>query len=278
VPTIATAWQGVAERECARAKREAEDAYVREFGADATVILNEPEALDAEHRRALAVARRVFAEEAVGGEEGDEGGEEGDDEDGIGNGSARSTARRSLETALERRFALVRARILADADAHAERLLAEGKQRVSAAARLGTGGWRDVSRAVAAVEQEYSASAGGTAKWPRLLAFVREAYDAAGAEVAERLKAAAEARIERAELAAREARAEARELGARAEGAERKLLEEQQRRVQQASASASAAYNARAAMTTTTTNTGPQNGLLAWLGCFNGGGGGGSGF
>jgi hypothetical protein len=271
VPTIATAWQGVAERECARARREAEDAYASEFGISGAV-LNEPEALDAEHRRALGVARRVFAEEAVGGEE-EEGG--GGEDDGNGNGSARSTARRSLETSLERRFGLVRARVLADADAHAERLLAEGKQRVSAAARLGAGGWRDVSGAVAAVEQEYSASAGGTAKWPRLLQFVREAYDAAGAEVAERLKAAAEARIERAELAAREARAEARELGARAEGAERKL-EEQQRRVQQQAASAAVggAYHSHAS--TTTTTAGPQNGLLAWLGCFNGGGGGGA--
>lgn len=296
VPTIATAWQGVAERECRRAAREAEDAYCREFGCGGgggggalapPPVLNEPEALDAEHRRALAVARRVFAEEAVGGEEDEDEGEEGGGEEGGGGGknttststsstSARAVARRALEAALERRFALVRARALADADAHAERLLSEGRQRVSAAARLGAGGWRDVSAAVAAVQQEYSATAGGTAKWPRLLSFVSEAYDAAGAEVAERLKAAAEARIERAELAAREARAEAREQRARAEAAERRVfVEEEEGRRRFGGGGPGGPGGGATGVGAYHHPSQPQNGLLAWLGCLGGGGGGG---
>jgi hypothetical protein len=287
VPTIATAWEGVAERECRRAGREAEDAYVAAFGngggeVEAVVLLNEPELLDAEHRRALAIARRVFAEEAVGG--GVVGGEEGEEgeEGGVGrstgcssssSSSARAVARRALEASLERRFALVRARSLADADAHAERLLAEGRQRVSSAARLGTGGWRDVSGAVDEVERTYTRTAGGTAKWPRLLTFVREAYDSAGQEVAERLKAAAEARIAAAEMAAREAKAEAAEQRARAAGLEaareallvkeRRMLAEQQEQQQR--------YGSAA------TGGGGGNGLLAWLGCFGGRGAGGAG-
>jgi hypothetical protein len=290
VPTIATAWEGVAERECRRAAREAEDAYVAAFGAAASSssspaapppLLNEPELLEAEHRRALAIARRVFAEEAVGGGGGggDEGGE-GDDEDAAASSSslsAREAARRQLEAALDRRFSLVRARALADADAHAERMLAEGRQQVSAAARLGRGGWRDVSAAVADVERRYGAEAGGTAKWPRLLSFVREAYDSAGHEVAERLKSAAEARIERAELAAREAKTEAGEQRLRADAAEAALLAERERRSaaeqerERREREREQQYSAYGAGG----GGGSGNGLLAWLGCFGGGGGGG---
>jgi len=307
VPTIATAWQGVAERECARAARRAEDAYAAAFGGggggsavggggrgaagQSRPPLNEPEALDAEHRRALAVARRVFAEEAVGGEEegeeeaeaeGEDGGAEGAAEDGkpapaprssslstntnSKSTSARAVARRALEASLARRFALVRARALADADAHAERLLSQGRQRVAAAARLGAGGWRDVGAAVESVQSEYASTAGGTSKWPRLLAFVREAYDAAGGEVAERLKAAAEARIASAELAAREAAVGEREQRQRAAAAEASLARE--RRLAAASEAGAGARGGVGGGGPGAGASSSGNGLLAWLGCL----------
>jgi Guanylate-binding protein, C-terminal domain len=57
VPTIATAWQGVAESECRRAADEAERAYREGFRGD---VPAEPGALQAEHQRALGVAKALF--------------------------------------------------------------------------------------------------------------------------------------------------------------------------------------------------------------------------
>ena len=59
VPTIATAWQGVAESECRRAADEAEAAYHATFRAD---VAPEEATLLAEHQRALAAAKKVFAQ------------------------------------------------------------------------------------------------------------------------------------------------------------------------------------------------------------------------
>jgi hypothetical protein len=57
VPTIATAWQGVAEAECRRAADEAERLYRETFdgGMD-----TDPAALQEEHRRALAAAQMFY--------------------------------------------------------------------------------------------------------------------------------------------------------------------------------------------------------------------------
>ena len=63
VPTIATAWQGVAEAECRRAADAAEAAYVAAFDQD---LVAEEGALEAEHARCLDAGLQVFAENAVG--------------------------------------------------------------------------------------------------------------------------------------------------------------------------------------------------------------------
>ncbi|NJO13274.1 MAG: hypothetical protein HC872_07225 [Gammaproteobacteria bacterium] len=57
VPTIATAWQGVAESECRRAADEAERAYRAAFNEG---ISPDQATLVAEHQRALAVARELY--------------------------------------------------------------------------------------------------------------------------------------------------------------------------------------------------------------------------
>jgi hypothetical protein len=155
--------------------------------------------------------------------------------------------------------------------------LSAARQRVAAAARLGNGGWRDVSAAVEAAQAEYVATAGGTAKWPRLLAFVREAYDAAGGEVAERLKAAAEGRIGRAELAAREAAVASAEQRQRAEAAERReaAANEALARARERERRMLATAGGEGAGTGGGGASRASNGLLAWFGCLGGGGGGG---
>ncbi|KAK9820375.1 hypothetical protein WJX72_009644 [[Myrmecia] bisecta] len=65
VPTIATAWQGVAEAECRRAADAAERAYQQAFNKDVDA---EEVMLEAEHQRALGVAQKAFDEVAVGEE------------------------------------------------------------------------------------------------------------------------------------------------------------------------------------------------------------------
>ena len=65
MPTIATAWQGVAEAECRRAGDAAVAAYAETFKED---VPAEESALEAEHQHALLAAQRVFDEIAIGDE------------------------------------------------------------------------------------------------------------------------------------------------------------------------------------------------------------------
>jgi hypothetical protein len=64
VPTITTAWQGVAEAECRRATETGEEAYRREY--ESAEVTPEEVPLQAAHARALAAAERAFADTAVG--------------------------------------------------------------------------------------------------------------------------------------------------------------------------------------------------------------------
>lgn len=63
VPTIATAWQSVAEAECRRAADAAEGCYVNSFNQD---LAAEETALEAEHQRCLEAGLLMFADNAVG--------------------------------------------------------------------------------------------------------------------------------------------------------------------------------------------------------------------
>ena len=65
MPTIATAWQGVAEAESRRAGDSALECYVASFD-DADGVPAEEGELEAAHRGALAAAQRVFDEIAIG--------------------------------------------------------------------------------------------------------------------------------------------------------------------------------------------------------------------
>ncbi|GBF94948.1 hypothetical protein Rsub_07449 [Raphidocelis subcapitata] len=216
VPTIATAWQGVAERECRRAAEAAEAAYAAQFqeGVDP-----EEECLDKEHARALGAARAAFAAVAVG----------------------ERAVRRAHETrcleACAARFAQLRACRLAEASAAVSDLLLAGAGALSeaaaaAAASAAARGEDAVAgpgpgSAAAAMERElcrfldgYAASARGPAKWPRLLAFLKTALP----PLLRASEAAGEARgrgpLEAAERRAAEAGARADGLAARLAAAE----------------------------------------------------------
>lgn len=63
MPTIATAWQGVAEAESRRAADAALAVYVDTFKED---VPAEESALDAEHQHAMLAAQEAFDETAIG--------------------------------------------------------------------------------------------------------------------------------------------------------------------------------------------------------------------
>ena len=65
MPTIATAWQGVAEAESRRAGDAALAAYVATYRDD---VPAEESALEAEHQHALMAAQKAFDEIAIGDE------------------------------------------------------------------------------------------------------------------------------------------------------------------------------------------------------------------
>ncbi|KAK9868501.1 hypothetical protein WJX84_006010 [Apatococcus fuscideae] len=65
VPTISTAWQGVAEAECRRAGDAAEEAYHKAFRRETSA---DEASLDAEHQRCLNVAMQAFSAVAIGDE------------------------------------------------------------------------------------------------------------------------------------------------------------------------------------------------------------------
>ena len=199
VPTISTAWQGVADAECRRAAAAAEEAYRREF--DAETVAPEPAALEAEHRRALAEAKAVFKAHAVG--------------------DAATVARHksALLEAATRHFELHRDRALARAEAAAEGLLAEAAGRLSAAARLKER-WADVLGEFDAVVEAYKQRAAGPTKWPRLVTFLQQQFAHASNEWAAREADKAERRLQDERLSGREALTRVKEAEAKAARAE----------------------------------------------------------
>eukprot|EP00887_Chlorella_sp_A99_P005605 scaffold1.g5605.t1 len=203
VPTIATAWQGVAEAESRRAADAAEAAYAETFRGD---VAADEAALEAEHQHALVAAQKAF------------------DELAIGEPAVRAANERRWREACAARFAAVRDAKLAQAAAAVERLLGEAGVAVAAAARAEGASVESLQQEVARIEAAYRASpaAAGPTKWPRFAEFMRDVYGGAlrdlTARQAERQAAAAAAAEGRAELArAQAAQAEARVSAAEGE-------------------------------------------------------------
>ncbi|PSC76322.1 interferon-induced guanylate-binding 1-like [Micractinium conductrix] len=196
VPTIATAWQGVAEAESRRASDAAVAAYTQTFRED---VPTEEAPLEAEHQHALMAAQKAFGEIAIGDPE------------------VRKANDTRWREACHARFAQLRDRKLAQAAAACEKLINEATVRLAALARQEGATVERMQEEVAAFEQSYKASpaASGPTKWPRFAEFLRDAYGGAvrdlSARIEERRKAEAAAAAQQAEVARLQAQqAEAR--------------------------------------------------------------------
>ncbi|WIA28438.1 hypothetical protein OEZ86_010982 [Tetradesmus obliquus] len=184
VPTIATAWQGVAEAECRRAAAAAEDAYRLEFNVEGTPA--EPEALLEEHLRCMAAAKAVFKSIAVA------------------EPRVRGEAKAGLIAALQHRYELTREAVLARAAAGVDQALLSAAQQISTAARLHKT-WAEVQGQVSTAIAAYDAATAGPTKWPRLTVFLQQQYGHMVADFVQKCEADAEKKISEAHTAAREA-------------------------------------------------------------------------
>ena len=221
VPTIATAWQSVAEAECRAAAEAAEAAYASAFyeRADALGDASTSAALADVHTNATKIAKAAFDERAVGG------------------AGPRGASWARLEAAIERRRSEYSARRAAEASAKCAELLAAASQRVNRAANAPEATPESVMRAIAREADQFAVAApaiDGAAKHEALARFALEAAEFALVAVATRAaeKSALEAKAAKdaeARHAARcaELEAQKRELEARVKEAseERKSAE-----------------------------------------------------
>lgn len=184
VPTIATAWQGVAEAECRRAAAAAEEVYMREFDQEGTPA--DADALLQQHLRCVDAAKATFKAIAVS------------------EPRVRGAAKAGLREALQQRYELIREAVLARAAGRVDAQLLKAAQQVTTAARLHSR-WVDVQGEVSRAVAEYDAETSGPTKWPRLTAFLQQQYGHMVADFVQRCEAEADKKISEARSAAREA-------------------------------------------------------------------------
>jgi hypothetical protein len=202
VPTIATAWQGVAEAECRRAADAAEAAAAAAFAAAAPPP--DEGALGAAVAAALAAGAAAFAAGA------------------LGEGEVRAAADARWRAAAAARFAAHREAALARAALGCERAAAAAAARLVAAARRPGAAPAELAAELAAAERVYLAdpAAAGPDRLPRLADVVRGAYAGALADLAARREAAGAAAAAQAAATAQAARAAGEAAAARAAAAE----------------------------------------------------------
>ena len=217
VPTIATAWQGVAESECRRAADEAEALYHATFRAEV-----EPEegALLSEHRRALAAAQAKFTQ--VRGLKGVGRGERAlrvlrskrlaratfqplhSPQEAVGDQSIQAAHAQKWTAAVERAFGQLRDRRLAEAKSLVEAMISEVSLRFQAMSTDPRTSTADVAAALDAFLADFTKTAGGPTKWLRLVDFLKTTF------LGMVKRADADARARDAALTARASEAEAR--------------------------------------------------------------------
>ena len=211
VPTIATAWQGVAEQECRGAADDAEGAYRTAFSAAGGDAADEEASLDAAHASALEVGAAAFAARAVG------------------EGPPREAGDKKWRATVAAAFAAHKTARLAAAELACQRLIGEAGAAVAAYVASPGATAAGLSAKLAQMEKAYAAAPAGGAsatKWRLWARFVGGQSADAARGLAEREAAAARARADAAAgaVAAAAARAEAaeRELaGARSDTASR---------------------------------------------------------
>ncbi|PNH10976.1 Interferon-induced guanylate-binding protein 1 [Tetrabaena socialis] len=201
VPTIATAWQGVAESECRRGCDAAEAAYAAAWAAGGDAPAEEA-ALEARNQQALAAANAAYEDVAVGDE------------------VIRKAHEARWRAAVAGRYKDLRGRRLAEAAAAVNELLYKGATAIAQAARGGAD-LAVLQQHISGFVASYDKAAAGPTKWQKLAAFLAETWPAAAAQVLDRQAAAARAALEAAQREAAEQRNLLAAEKQRAEQAER---------------------------------------------------------
>ncbi|KAK9918012.1 hypothetical protein WJX75_000546 [Coccomyxa subellipsoidea] len=206
VPTISTAWQGVAEAESRRAADAAEQAYREAFNRD--VGADEGQ-LDAEHARALAVAQAVFKDKAIG-------------ED-----SVRVANSKRFHERCQREFEAFRKERLASGELECQKLINAAQAHLTQVASRPDATVEKLQEELMHWDEQYQAStaAAGPAKWRLRSAFLTGTYASLQRTVQERRSA--EERTRAAEVDRRH-----RELEKHAAAARQAAQEADQKRQQ----------------------------------------------
>eukprot|EP00775_Hariotina_reticulata_P003802 gene3802-4059_t len=155
VPTIATAWQGVAEQECRRAADSAEAAYALAFNEG---VAAEEDAMDKEHQRCLAVAQAAYHEAA------------------IGDARIQHIHQQKYIDSCAARFAQMRARKLAEAAAVVNELLLKASKTITAAMSADDASPGAVQQLLSQLLNQYLHTATGPQKWVKLVDFLKDTY------------------------------------------------------------------------------------------------------
>jgi len=185
VPTIATAWQGVAESESRRAGDAAEKAYRDAFNPECCA---EESALLAEHTRCLEIARAVFTDIAVGEE------------------SIRKAHEAKFLHSVEGYYKDLSKRKLAEAASHVNEMLYKANIAITKAARGGSS-LSMMQGELAKFIEEYAATATGPTKWEKLAEFLKETYPALANEAISKAEAGSKAKVAEAQAQLEDARA-----------------------------------------------------------------------
>ncbi|KAF5843640.1 guanylate-binding protein [Dunaliella salina] len=190
VPTIATAWQGVAESESRRACDLAEATYKQSF--DAAIVPDEA-ALLAEHQRCLSLAVATFKEVSVGDE------------------SIRRAHEAKFLESVQRYFNDYSGRKLAEAAAHVNEMLYKANMSMNKAVRQGSS-LASMQDDLSNFIEDFVASTHGPTKWEKLAEFLKEAYPAMANEAISKAQACSKEELEALQTHLEEAHAKIEEL------------------------------------------------------------------
>lgn len=168
VPSIASAWQGVAEAESRRAADAAQAAWSVAFRPEQ--LTADEAALNGAHQLALAIGQRAFNAVAIG----DEG--------------VKSAHDKQWKEACTTRYLELKTSRLNAAAVACEQALAQGTAAVNAAARAEGGTVQSVVAETKRFEEAYrqSRECSGPTKWVRFAEFMLNVFGAAVADLAQR--------------------------------------------------------------------------------------------
>ena len=177
VPSIASAWQGVAEIESRRAADDAEAAWAAAFSPDS--LPADEMVLESAHQAALLEAQKAF------------------DAMAIGDVSIRAANDERWKQMVGARYTEVKQRLLASAAAAVERALGEGAAALATAARAEDSSIESVVAEVKRFEVAYRSalSVSGPTKWPRFAEFMRDNFTFALLDVIKRQEVKKEAAL-----------------------------------------------------------------------------------